>query len=117
MNGKITKKIVKEAYKNIISVGYCELQSLLRFKGAKFYNYGVYGWNCDIYVIDYDTVIVTGYRPFGNIKPTHELMKKYENKAKKILEKNNNYSIREKELDNLINKFIKEVLDYGNNNK
>lgn len=35
---------------------------------------GVYGWNCDVYVIDYGTVIVTGHRPFGNIKLPREVM-------------------------------------------
>lgn len=35
---------------------------------------GVYGWNADVYVIDYDTVIVTGYRPFGNMKLPREVI-------------------------------------------
>lgn len=54
------------AYRNVIKVGYCDLQDALKWSEPDFYTAGVYGWNADVYVIDYDTVIVTGYRPFGN---------------------------------------------------
>lgn len=56
------------AYRNVIKVGYCDLQDALKWREPNFYTVGVYGWNADVYVIDYDTVIVTGYRPFGNIE-------------------------------------------------
>lgn len=56
------------AYENVITVGYCDLQYALKWREPNFYTVGVYGWNADVYVIDYDTVVVTGYRPFGNIK-------------------------------------------------
>ena len=41
---------------------------------TEFLYCGVYGWNCDVYVIDYATVIVTGDRPFGNIELPREVM-------------------------------------------
>ena len=56
------------AYRNVIEVGYCDLQDALKWREPNFYTAGVYGWNSDVYVIDCDTVIVTGYRPFGNMK-------------------------------------------------
>ena len=56
------------AYRNVIKVGYCDLQDALKWREPNFYTAGVYGWNSDVYVLDYDTVIVTGYRPFGNIE-------------------------------------------------
>ena len=55
-------------YPNVIKVGYCDLQDALKWREPNFYTAGVYGWNADVYVIDCDTVIVTGYRPFGNIE-------------------------------------------------
>lgn len=46
--------------------GYCDLQSILYYENAVAYTCGTYGWNADIYQTDYDnTVIVTGYRPWG----------------------------------------------------
>ena len=56
------------AYRNVIKVGYCDLQDALKWREPNFYTAGVYGWNADVYVIDCDTVIVTGYRPFGNVE-------------------------------------------------
>ena len=56
------------AYRNVIKVGYCDMQDALKWREPNFYTAGVYGWNADVYVIDHDTVIVTGYRPFGNME-------------------------------------------------
>lgn len=44
MKVKVTKKEIRENYKNVISVGYCELQYLLRGKNPNFYTSGIYGW-------------------------------------------------------------------------
>ena len=62
------KKAIMSAYRNVIKVGYCDMQYALKWREPNFYTAGVYGWNSDVYVIDHDTVIVTGYRPFGNIE-------------------------------------------------
>ena len=56
------------AYRNVIKVGYCDMQYALRWREPNFYTAGVYGWNADVYVIDCYTVIITGYRPFGNME-------------------------------------------------
>lgn len=47
---KITKKQIMNGFKNIISCGYCEIQSLLQYKEANYYTTGTYGWNSDIYI-------------------------------------------------------------------
>ena len=62
------------AYRNVIKVGYCDLQDALEWREPNFYTAGVYGWNSDVYVIDHDTVIVTGYRPFGNMELPREVI-------------------------------------------
>lgn len=62
------------AYRNVIKVGYCDMQDALKWCEPNFYTAGVYGWNSDVYVIDYDTVIVTGYRPFGNAELSREVI-------------------------------------------
>lgn len=68
MKTQITKKAIMNAYRNVIKVGYCDMQDALKWREPNFYTAGVYGWNADVYVIDHDTVIVTGYRPFGNVE-------------------------------------------------
>lgn len=80
MKKRITNKQAKATFKNIICVGYCGLQTLLKDQNPQYYCSGSLGWNCDIYVFG-DTAICTGYRPFGNIVPQHDLVKGYEDRA------------------------------------
>ena len=98
MKYKTTSKALKEGYGKIISVGYCELQGLLRYKSPIAYNSGYYGWNYDVYDID-GIAIVTGYRcmPSKNCKVDYKLVREYEALSEcKTAE----------ELDKLIREFI-----------
>ena len=54
------------------------------------------------YMIDFDTCIVTGYRPFGNIRPTYALTDVFNRTAQKA-------DTPEKCKD-LLNAYVKEVL-------
>lgn len=111
MKVKVTKKEIRENYKNVIRVGYCELQYLLRGKNPNFYTSGTYGWRADIYQINYNTCIVTGYAPFGNIKIERNTIQKYEEKAIKICHDYSlNWEQETTKLDKLLDKFIKEVI-------
>ena len=74
MKTQTTKKAIMSAYRNVIKVGYCDLQDALKWREPNFYTAGVYGWKADVYVIDCDTVIVTGYRPFGNMELQREVI-------------------------------------------
>lgn len=109
MKIKITEKQLKNSYKNIISVNYCGLQYLLNRINANYYTAGIYGWKSDVYVIDNNTVITTGYSPIGNIKPEYKIIDKYNAAAEKIIKKYN-YDQQQKKLASLLNDFIKEVL-------
>lgn len=111
MKIKTSQKILKEGYKNIICIGYCNIQYLLNLQEPRYYGSGVYGWNWDGYEIDRNTLIVTGYRPFGNIRPDWRIQKKYEDKAYKIW--NNNLLSHEEvknKMNELLQQFIKEVI-------
>lgn len=82
MKYETTEKAVLSNYPNVIKVGYCYLQTLLKFHSPTAYTASkTYGWQADIYEITPNTVIVTGYAPFGNIVPDYELIKEYENEA------------------------------------
>lgn len=74
MKTKTTKRAIMHAYENVIKVRYGDLQYALKWREPNFYTAGVHGWNSDVYVIDCGTVIVTGYRPFGNIELPREVI-------------------------------------------
>lgn len=108
MKFKTTKKAIMANYGKIIKVDYCELQNLLKYESPIAYTAGVYGWNADIY--DFGGVaIVTGYRPFGNIRPNWEVMDKYEKEAENIY-KCYRYDERVGALKDLLKKFIEEMI-------
>lgn len=81
MKTRRTMKGIRAQYPTIIQVGYCDLQNLLCMDDPAAYTAGVYGWNADIYPIASGVTICTGYRPFGNIKPDWETVKRYEKRA------------------------------------
>lgn len=113
-----TKKAILSNYPNVIGVGYCSLQTLLKFHSPSAYTASkTYGWRADIYEITPNTVIVTGYAPFGNIVPDYETVKKYEEKAQKEStlawkrreSSSQAYSNELNAMDALLHEFIREV--------
>lgn len=64
---KTTKKAMKESYKTIIKIGYCDAQYLLKFENIIAYSTRVEGWSCDYYDIE-GILISTGYAPIENKK-------------------------------------------------
>lgn len=106
MKFKTTKKAIMNGYDNVISVSYGSLQRLLSCEREIAYTTRAEGWAADIYVF-YNTAIVTGYAPFGNFKPSHELCLKYNDRAEEI--RNNGYDTEAKDLRELIDSFIEEV--------
>ena len=97
-----TRKYVCGRFTNIICVPYCALQDLLRYESPLLFTSGIYGWNADVYIINYDTCIVTGYRPFGNIRPTYALTDAFNRTAQKADSLEN--------CKDLLNAYAKEVL-------
>ena len=112
MKTKVTKKEVVENYNNIIRIGYCGLQSLLNYQNARFYTCGVYGWNADVYEVNGSTVIVTGYRPFGNISVNYDTQREYDNKAMQIqCDYSLKYEQRIEKLNALLNEFVQKAIN------
>lgn len=109
MKFKTTRKEINNNYYNVISIGYCNAQYLLNGKNPIAYNAGYYGWNADVYDVN-GVAIVTGYRPWGNIRPDYDTIKKYEDEARKICDDSwGNYQKMLDQLDQLLNQFIEEV--------
>lgn len=109
MKFKTTRKEITQNYKNVICVGYCKMDYLLSNQQPIAYASGVDGWKCDIYDVN-GVAIVTGYRPFGNINPDYDTIKKYEDEARKIVcDSWGNYQNMIDQIDQLLNQFIEEV--------
>lgn len=109
--GELKKKNVIENNANIIRVGYCELYYLLKGIERIGYTSGAYGWNADVYEAN-NVVIVTGYRPFGNIRPSYELTSEYNEKAKKLCkEPCRDTDALNTKINKLLNDFIKKALE------
>lgn len=110
MKFKTTQKAIKANYNTIICVPYCGLQNLLNYESPIAYTERREGWAADIYDMGGGVAIVTGYAPFGSVRPSYELRQKYENAAKKV---RYDYSLKweeqRKQLKTLQREFIAEV--------
>ena len=110
MKFKTTQKEIRANYNKIICVPYCGLQNLLNYESPVAYTVRREGWAADIYDMGGGVAIVTGYAPFGNIRPTYEQVKAVEEQAEKI---RYDYSLaweeQREQLKQLARAFIEEV--------
>ena len=108
MKSKTTKKSIKENYNRIISIGYCNLQSLLSYVQPFAYSTRAEGWACDYYNIQ-GVIISTGYAPIGE-SVDYDIVSKYEKEGMKL---RCNYSLtwkeRKEKAMELLNEFIEEL--------
>lgn len=113
MKEKATMKSIRHNWKNVYACGYCDLQDIFRYEEAKYYNCGMYGWNCDVYV-DFarDIAITTGYRNMTGKWIPSELIDKYSAIAKDICKDywNKNYEEVKAALDQNKENFLDELL-------
>lgn len=105
-----TQKAIKECFRVIIAVPYCGLQNLLNYDSPIAYTKRREGWAADIYDMGGGVAIVTGYAPFGSVRPSYELRERYEKQAEKIREYYNfDYEKCKTRLRGAIREFIEEV--------
>lgn len=75
---------------------------------APFYNSGYCGWNCDIWLF-YNIAIQSGYRNMAGVKIPSEILEKYTQNAKSIMDSTRKWNEQEKLLfDNAV-KFVEEL--------
>lgn len=117
MKFKTTQKAIKANYTNIICVGYCDLPHLLTYENPIAYTVRREGWGADIYEVNSNTVIVTGYAPFGNIRPDYNIVQRYEQDAKHVCYAHCDWEYSELKscLGKLIQEFISEVCNEKKN--
>lgn len=78
MKYKTTRKAIMNNYNKVIRIGYCNLHNLLYYQTPSAYTTRQEGWGADIYHVNIDIAIATGYAPFGNVKPKYDTLRKYE---------------------------------------
>ena len=116
MKYRTTNRDVRNGYRAVLLIGYCDLQHLLTWQNPVAYTAGVYGWNADIYDVGNDVAICTGYRPVGK-RVNFNTVREYDNRAKEILADRSipDYGLRwetqRKKLNDLIQEFINTVLN------
>lgn len=110
MKFRTTQKEIKANFSKIISIPYCSLQNLLYHESPVAYTTRREGWAADIYDMGCGVAIVTGYAPFGNIRPAYELQERCEKQAEAIL---HNYCLswaeQREQLRQLAKEFIVEA--------
>lgn len=111
MKFKTTQKAIKANYNTIICVPYCGLQNLLNYESPVAYTERREGWAADIYDMGGGVAIVTGYAPFGNVRPSYELRERYETQAEKIRYEYS-YDQQRESLESLARDFVKEACDH-----
>lgn len=109
MKRKITKKELKKLYPVQIRVGYCNLQTMLVYKEPEYFISSMYGWDCDVYIID-EIAIVTGFNPFGNVPVSCYDCGKFNSKALRILHSFPDYSTQKIMLDRLCSEFVTKMV-------
>ena len=110
MKFRVTQKEIKANFAKIISVPYCSLQNLLCWESPIAYTARREGWAADIYDMGNGVAIVTGYAPFGNIRPAYELRERYEKQAESIrYDYSLSWTEQREQLNQLAKEFIAEV--------
>lgn len=103
-----TQKAIRQNYKNVIAISNGRAQFLLQYMSPEACTTRREGWASDVYVINHDTVISTGYKPFGNIKPSFDLLDYYNDKARKI-DSSLPFEDRVNATTQLLNEFIEKL--------
>ena len=110
MKFKTTQKAIRVNYNTIICIPYCGLQNLLNYENPVAYTSRREGWAADIYDMGGGVAIVTGYAPFGNVRPSYELQERYERTAEKIrYDYSVSYEEQKNNMHQLQRAFIREV--------
>ena len=109
MSFKTTRKSIvnSTASKDLLSVGYCGLATLLQNHSPIAYTCGTYGWNFDVYNV-YGKTICTGYRNMPGRKGNN--IGEYEKRAEAIRNDwDKPYEKRMEEVEALLKEFCEQA--------
>lgn len=112
MKIQTTMKDIVNRFNKVYRCGYCDLEKIMQYNEPQYYNCGVYGWNCDIYV-DYknDIAISTGYRNMRGESIPKELIEKYSVIAESIYKDWKSWEVPFEELKAKLDKNVENFFD------
>ena len=87
MKVKVSRKSVKDNFRNVYQLSMTKAYTIFYGQSPAYYTAGIYGWNCDVYIIDNNTAVTVGYRPFGDLLP-EAIEKDMLKKAERVKESN-----------------------------
>lgn len=105
MKIKTTRKAIISSSPRLVSVGYCDLQALLRYHSPIAYTCGMYGWNFDVYEIN-GLTICTGYRGMPGRRANNA--EKHEQSAREAVERLD-WKEAETEVERLLAEFCNQA--------
>ena len=86
MKKKTTMNYIINGFTKVYRCGYCDLCDIVT-READYYNCGLYGWNCDIYIdYEHDTAITTGYRNMRGERIPEKILAKYQEEGRTLRE-------------------------------
>ena len=103
MKLQATKKQMRQHHR-IISIGYCDAESLLNYQEPFAYSAGINGWACDYYDVN-GVLISTGYSPLSNkntVENNYQIIREYNAKAREIIHSVMNYEVKKEQVENLL---------------
>ena len=63
----VSRKQIKDNFRKVYERN--KSQTIFYGQSPEYYAIGIYGYNCDVYIIDNDIAVAVGYRPFGEYLP------------------------------------------------
>ena len=109
MSFKTTRKSIvnSTARKDLLSVGYCGIATMLKNHSPIAYTCGTYGWNFDVYNV-YGKTICTGYRGMPGRRANN--IGEYEKRAEAIRNDwDKPYEKRMEEVEALLKEFCEQA--------
>ena len=90
----VSRKQIKDNFRKVYVMNETRGQTIFYGQSPEYYAIGIYGYNCDVYIINNDTAVAVGYRPFGDYLP-ESIENEIYKKALRVIEENK-YGYNEK---------------------
>ena len=108
---KATKKTMRDGYNKIISIGYCDAESILNYQNPIAYSARTEGWSCDYYDVN-GVLISTGYSPLNNkntVENNYQTIREYNSKAREIIHSDIDYKLKQEQVNSLLAAMVAEL--------
>ena len=111
---KATSMKIQYNYQHVFKTGYCNLSKICKHIEPQYYNAGIYGWNCDVYVNNqYSVMISTGYRNTRGKEIPVDFLKTHDFIAKKVIAMKYDYEKEYKLLKRNYENFLQILINYN----